>query len=589
MSVPSVKIKGWTYWHAGDLIKQGHLSIGDGYRAKNSEMGEGGLPFARAGNINNGFHFDDADILSAESVAKAGDKLSVPGDVTFTSKGTFGRFAFVQPWTPPFVYSPQLCYWRVHNNSVLHNRFLYYWMQGDECLGQLEQIKGLTDMADYVSLSNQRKMWISAPPLPTQRKIAAILSAYDDLIENNLRRIKILEEIAQRLYREWFVHFRFPGHENVRMVDSPLGPIPEGWEVVKFENVITLAYGKALKSEDRQPGDVPVYGSSGIVGYHNEALVDGPAIILGRKGNVGAVHYSDVDFFPIDTVYYVETDLPLTYVFHTLNGLHFINSDAAVPGLSRRQAYTLNVLRPADFILNAYDSYAVKLNEMRLNLERQNENLRRTRDLLLPRLISGELDVSELDIEVPEADVLPAPPPPPVSEPRVTPPKVSVRAEPKLPQLTTKDTPPTDITTEAIIAAIRQAFGAAMRLDREDLMKATSVELGYTRLGKRVAKAITGGVNAAIRRGVLEDRDGSLWLTAPNLQSHDREVLIASITSCMRKNGVTTDEDLMREVLVHLGFQRLTSHAEEAMKGAIRTAIRRGILQREGELLRRIS
>ena len=79
---------------------------------------------------------------------------------------------------------------------------------------------------------------ISLPPLPTQRKIAAVLSAYDDLIENNTRRIKILEDMAQTLYQEWFVHFRFPGHENVAMVESPLGPIPQGWEMGEFGDIV---------------------------------------------------------------------------------------------------------------------------------------------------------------------------------------------------------------------------------------------------------------------------------------------------------------------------------------------------------------
>ena len=111
--IPSKRRSGWQYWEIADLLRDGMLEIGDGYRAKNSEMGTSGLPFARAGNVNNGFHFDDSDILSEESVRLAGEKLSRPGDITFTSKGTFGRFAFVRQDTPPFVYSPQLCYWRV--------------------------------------------------------------------------------------------------------------------------------------------------------------------------------------------------------------------------------------------------------------------------------------------------------------------------------------------------------------------------------------------------------------------------------------------------------------------------------------------
>jgi type I restriction enzyme, S subunit len=94
----------------GDLIRGGVLSIGDGYRAKNSELSLKGLPFARAGNINNGFDFSEADHFPVSEKGKVGEKISKPGDVVFTSKGTVGRFAFVRETTPTFVYSPQLCY-----------------------------------------------------------------------------------------------------------------------------------------------------------------------------------------------------------------------------------------------------------------------------------------------------------------------------------------------------------------------------------------------------------------------------------------------------------------------------------------------
>ena len=173
---------------------------------------------------------------------------------------------------------------------------------------------------------------VTIPPLPTQRKIAAILSAYDDLIENNTRRIAILEEMAQLLYREWFVHFRFPGHEKKRMVESALGMIPEGWKVVKVGDSIEQAYGKALKADTRVIGEVPVYGPGGIVGYHDTALVKGPGIIVGRKGNVGSVFWSNSDFFPIDTVFYVRSEVSLSYLYYNLRAQNFINNDAAVPG-----------------------------------------------------------------------------------------------------------------------------------------------------------------------------------------------------------------------------------------------------------------
>ena len=162
------------------------------------------------------------------------------------------------------------------------------------------------------------------------------------MIENNQRRIKLLEEAARRLYREWFVALRFPGHERVKVVDG----VPQGWGRVTLEDLATLNYGKALKESERTPGQVPVYGSSGIVGSHMSALVNGRAIIVGRKGNVGSVFLSHVPFFPIDTVYYVTPEQTSCYLFGLLRSMHFISSDSAVPGLNRGYAYSLLALRP---------------------------------------------------------------------------------------------------------------------------------------------------------------------------------------------------------------------------------------------------
>ena len=230
------------------------------------------------------------------------------------------------------------------------------------------------------------------PPLHVQHRIAGILSAYDELIENSQRRIKILEEMARSLYREWFVNFRFPGHQKVPLTDSPLGPIPKGWEVKKLGDILELNYGKALKKGERRDGEFPVFGSSGIVGYHDAYLVNGPGIIVGRKGNVGSVFWSDEGFFVIDTAYFVTSSLPLRFLFYVLPTLNFINSDAAVPGLSRNQAYSLEILVPAANLLSRFCELADTFERQALTLQRKLQNLRRTRDLLLPRLLSGQLE-----------------------------------------------------------------------------------------------------------------------------------------------------------------------------------------------------
>ncbi|MCK4515396.1 MAG: restriction endonuclease subunit S, partial [Spirochaetaceae bacterium] len=183
---------------------------------------------------------------------------------------------------------------------------------------------------------------------------------------------------------------------------SPLGRIPEGWEAAPLGDVLELKYGKALKKEDRHGGNVPVYGSSGIVGQHDVPLVDGPGIIVGRKGNVGSVFWSEEDFYPIDTAYFVKSKMPLKYLFYDLQTKNFLNNDAAVPGLNRNQAYSLKTLTPPEELMTRFCQFADDFERQAAILRFHNTALRRTRDLLLPKLISGEVDVSELDIAVPE-------------------------------------------------------------------------------------------------------------------------------------------------------------------------------------------
>jgi type I restriction enzyme S subunit len=237
------------------------------------------------------------------------------------------------------------------------------------------------------------------PRLAVQGQVAAILRCYDELIENNLRRIEILSEMAQALYREWFVEYRFPGHEDTPLVGSPAGDVPSNWTVACLGDHLELAYGKALKADERAGGAIPVYGSSGVVGWHDEYLVPGPGIVVGRKGNVGSVFWTDGDFYPIDTTFYVRSQLPLSYLYRNLQSQHFLNSDAAVPGLNRNQAYANPLIVPPDSTLGLFEEIVRPMDQLRRNLERQNENLRETRDLLLPRLVSREIDVSDLDID----------------------------------------------------------------------------------------------------------------------------------------------------------------------------------------------
>ena len=251
-----------------------------------------------------------------------------------------------------------------------------------------------------------RSVPVRLPPLPTQQRIAAILSAYDDLIENNERRIKILEDMAQNLYREWFVNFRFPGHSKVKMVDSPLGKIPQGWKVGRLDDAIVLQRGFDLPKQQRQEGHVPIYASTGITGYHGEAKVKGPGIVTGRSGSLGAVMYVEKDFWPLNTTLWVKQFLRCTPMFalYLLRDLRLeqFNSGAAVPTLNRNDIHGLLVVLPSESVLSTFDSHVLTLFRQSRCLHQKNASLRQTSDLLLPKLISGEVDVSEVDINIPE-------------------------------------------------------------------------------------------------------------------------------------------------------------------------------------------
>jgi type I restriction enzyme S subunit len=311
-------------------------------------------------------------------------------DVLVTTEAPLGEVALLH-LREPIALAQRVILLRA-NPALVDPRFLFHAMQSEFTQAELHaRASGITVLG--IKQSELRKVRLQVPPLPVQRRIAGILSAYDDLIENCERRIRMLDEMARVLYREWFVDFRFPGHERTTIVDSVVGRLPKGWQVVRLEEVLQLHYGKALKADDRRGGEVPVFASSGIVGWHDKSLTTGPGIVLGRKGNVGSVFWSELDFYVIDTAYYVTSTLPLRFVYFDLQTKNFVNGDAAVPGLSRQQAYALKSIVPPADLLTRFADIADSLLLPAESLQRQVVNLRQTRDLLLPRLLSGQLSV----------------------------------------------------------------------------------------------------------------------------------------------------------------------------------------------------
>ena len=270
----------------------------------------------------------------------------------------------------------------------VESEFLFYAL-----LARREYIRNLATEASHGTKKLETdvlaSVQIAVPQPEIQRQAVSILASYDDLIENNRRRMTLLEESARLLYREWFVLLRFPGYEHTRISDG----VPEGWEKKTLGECITLNYGKALKAEVRIDGEYPVYGSSGIVGSHEKPLVKGPAIILGRKGNVGSVYWSSKSFYPIDTVYFVDAESSSLYLYYALKHMHFISTDVAVPGLNRDFAYSRPLLRPTATMLRAFLKTVTPIHAQLDKLDEMNQKLRTARDLLLPRLMSGEIAV----------------------------------------------------------------------------------------------------------------------------------------------------------------------------------------------------
>lgn len=184
---------------------------------------------------------------------------------------------------------------------------------------------------------------IPLPPVDVQDKIVQKIKTYNDLIENNRRRIQLLEESARLLYQEWFVHLRFPGHKQVKITDG----VPEGWSKEPLENLLVLQRGFDLPVSKRIEGSVPIYASTGINGFHNVAKVKGPGVVTGRSGSLGTVMYVAKDYWPLNTTLWVKefkkaSPIFATYLLRAMK-LEGYNGGAAVPTLNRNDVHKVDV------------------------------------------------------------------------------------------------------------------------------------------------------------------------------------------------------------------------------------------------------
>lgn len=280
--------------------------------------------------------------------------------------------------------------------DVTRTDFIHYLVSSDIVV--LPAINSMTGASgrqradkDFVS-----KIKIKIPDLETQEKIADILSTYDKLIENNNKRIKILEETAEEIYKEWFVRMRFPGHEKAIFEKG----IPKGWEVVKLGDIAKFKRGKNLRIQDAREGDVPVI-AGGIEPscYHNVANTKAPVITVSGSGaNAGYTRLNYIDVWASDCSYIDIRDTDyIYYIYHLLKASNKeilnLQTGSAQPHVYAKDLNNFTILKPNEELILKINN---KLKEIHTNikyLQSINQNLKKQRDLLLPRLMNGTIQV----------------------------------------------------------------------------------------------------------------------------------------------------------------------------------------------------
>lgn len=419
-----------------------------GTALKTKDYVDQGIPVVQGRNIKNGrFEWNNKLYVTPEKFLSLKKRSSCrEGDLVFPKIGTIG-IAAIMPRVEghkEFLLSTNMMKMSV-DKKIADIKYVYYFFQQDSVRAHIRSTAGGSSQPIF-NFTTLKNYVIQLPSLATQRKIASILSAYDYLIENNLRRIRILEEVAQNLYREWFLKFRFPGHEKTHFVDSPLGKIPEGWEVKPIGDLlvhhISGGWGKEESDEKHtEPAyvirgtDIPAVrqGKTETLPfrYHTASnlksrrLSSGDLIFevsggskdqpVGRALLVGDTTLREIDGEVICASFckLMRPDQALVSCEHLFLHLLEIYGNGRIrkyqvqsTGISNLKfSYFVDnemVVVPSQALRDAFDGQVKPLFQLVQSLGEKNQNLGQTRDLLLPKLISGEFDVSDLDMTIPE-------------------------------------------------------------------------------------------------------------------------------------------------------------------------------------------
>lgn len=358
-----------------------------------------GVPFYCSKEIIKKFNGEDVtecDYISEDLYKKVSNEFGVPkeNDLLITTRGTIG-IPYLYKRTDRFYFADGNLTWIKDFDSNLYSKFLYYWFQSYEGRKKFEALaKGTAQKA--VPISGIKTLEIELPSLKSQKRIADILSAYDDLIENNQKQIKLLEEAAQRLYKEWFVDLRFPGHENTEIVDG----VPEGWIKEEIGKIIKKVHRtkQIVASEYKDEGSIPIVDQSRafVAGYTNdlEARVDFgiPIIVFGdhtrivkliqfpfAKGADGTqLIISDCLEMPQRLLYCSIMNVDLSN-FHYARHFKYLKEE--------------KIMIPTVKVANEFENNVTGIFSKIQNCRDEIIRCQKTRDLLLPKLMSGEVEV----------------------------------------------------------------------------------------------------------------------------------------------------------------------------------------------------
>ena len=362
-----------------------------GSQLHNSDYSKEGTPIIMPKDIVGGAIVHSGLLkVSEEHVKRLSRHQVYEGNLMVARKGDVRKCAYITANENGWVTGSD-CLKVVLDESKCYPKFIYYQLRSEHIGRWLEKVSiGATMPSLNTGLLSGIEMVL--PPIEIQKQIAGILSVYDDLIENNQKQIKLLEEVAQRLYKEWFVDLHFPGHENTKIVDG----VPEGWSRGLLKELISVNYGKDHKKAP-DDGNIPVYGSGGLMRKCNKSLFSGEAVLIPRKGSLNNIMYVDETFWTVDTMFYATMKQPHTavfvYFFVKAFDMYSMNIGAAVPSMTAKILEAMDVVIPDKETMEKFDKYAkVYFNKIK-TLQGQNEQLKTARDLQLPKLMNGEVEV----------------------------------------------------------------------------------------------------------------------------------------------------------------------------------------------------